>query len=171
MHHIRILQDLFHDKRNSKYWEFLNYKNGILNKNIIYVYGQCSAIRIRFILVRIRILGLVPLTNGSGWGCGSVPKNSVTFRMQKIFQCFNQWNLKSFDIVKICLMIIMKFLSRKFLYYSSPLNSPYLWLTDPGGPKTYGSGTLAMAIFFYLFMPKYEYCIIISRLGIKGELF
>ncbi len=38
---------------------------------------------------------------------------------------------------------------------------PYLWQTDPGGPKTYGSGTLAMAIFFYLFMPKYDYCIII----------
>jgi len=35
------------------------------------------------ILVRIQILGSVPLTNGSGYGCGSIPKSSVTFREQK----------------------------------------------------------------------------------------
>jgi hypothetical protein len=50
--------------------------------------------RIRDILVRIqmriRILGFEPLTNG----CRSVPKYSVTFRMQKI-------KFKSFKIVKI----------------------------------------------------------------------
>jgi hypothetical protein len=41
--------------------------------------------RIRVILVRIRIrirlLESVPLTNG--YGCKSVPKSSLTFRMQK----------------------------------------------------------------------------------------
>ncbi len=48
---------------------------------------QCD--RIRDILVRIRmrmrILGSVPLTNRYGCGCGSVPKSSVTLRMQKIY--------------------------------------------------------------------------------------
>jgi hypothetical protein len=72
--------------------------------------------------------------------------------------------LKSFKILRICLMIKMNFLARKFLckkffgnHYFSPLNTfmrngkdpepdphpyPYLWLTDPdadlGGPNTYG---------------------------------
>jgi hypothetical protein len=43
--------------------------------------------RIRDILVRIRILGSVPLTKGSG----SVPKSSVTFRLKKnlFFNIFN----------------------------------------------------------------------------------
>jgi hypothetical protein len=66
---------------------------------------------------------------------------------------------KSFKIVKICLMIKIKFLERKFLYYFTPLDTfmgkgkdpdPYLRLmyldVDPGGPKTYGSGSL----FFFL---------------------
>ncbi len=44
-----------------------------------------AVFRICDILVRIRILGSVPLTNGSGSGCrcGFVPKSSVTFRMPK----------------------------------------------------------------------------------------
>ncbi len=64
-----------------------------------------TVFQVRDILVlirmRIRILGCVPLTNG----CGSVPKSSVTFRMQQKNQC----KFKSFKIVKICLMIKIKF--------------------------------------------------------------
>ncbi len=45
--------------------------------------NHCPVFGIRDILVRVRmrILGSVPLTIGSG--CGSVPKSSVTFGMQK----------------------------------------------------------------------------------------
>jgi len=69
----------------------------------------------RDILVRIRILESVPLTKGSGCGSGSVPKSSVTFRMQKfyffhIFQFFNKGNLKALKLLKLCLMIEIKFL-------------------------------------------------------------
>jgi hypothetical protein len=50
---------------------------------------QKAVLRIREILLRIlmriRILGSVPLTNGSGRGSGSVPKYSVTFRMHENF--------------------------------------------------------------------------------------
>ncbi len=100
-------------------------------------------IRIRDILVRIRILGSVPLTNGSG--CGSVPKSSVTFRMQKNL-CFSYFflfklmklNFKSFKIVKICLMIKIKFLQENFCIkilfcndYFSPLNTFMRKRKDP----------------------------------------
>jgi hypothetical protein len=43
-----------------------------------------AVFRIRDILVRIRILGSLPLTDGSGSGFGSVPKFLVTFTMQII---------------------------------------------------------------------------------------
>ncbi len=48
-------------------------------------------IRDILILIRMRILGSVRLTNGSVCGCGSVPKSSVTFKMQKnyFFILFN----------------------------------------------------------------------------------
>ncbi len=70
---------------------------------------------------------------------------------------------KNFKILKIRLMIKIKFLARKFLYYFSMLNSfigkgrdshpdPYLWLTDPGGPKTSGSGTLQFSPYRYRFL-------------------
>jgi hypothetical protein len=59
-----------------------------------------AVFRIRDMLVRIRILGTLPLTNRSG--CGSVPKSSVTFRMQKSIFFF------------IFLMIKIKLLARKF---------------------------------------------------------
>ncbi len=55
----------------------------------------------RDILVRIRMLSFVPLTNGSE----SVPKSSVTLGCKKknflhIFKCFNQWNLKALKLEK-----------------------------------------------------------------------
>jgi hypothetical protein len=59
----------------------------------------------------------VPLFYGSG--CGSVPKSSVIFRMQKIYFHILYVllvKLKSFKIVEICLVIKIKFLARKFLY-------------------------------------------------------
>jgi hypothetical protein len=71
-----------------------------------------SVFRILYILVwirmRIRILGTAPLAYGSGcvYGCGSVPKSSVTIRMQKIKFCqiFNVLIIEilSFKIVNIC---------------------------------------------------------------------
>jgi hypothetical protein len=45
--------------------------------------GESPVFRIRDTFVRIRILGSVLLTNGSGCERGSAPKSSGTFRMQK----------------------------------------------------------------------------------------
>jgi hypothetical protein len=65
-----------------------------------------AVFQIRDILVRIRILGSVPLTNGSG--CGSVPTSSAFKDTKKNFLIFFYvliMKFKSFKIVKICLTI------------------------------------------------------------------
>ncbi len=77
-------------------------------------------IQIRDILerisMRILILGSIgTFTNGSG--CGSVPKSSVNFTLQKYFLfIFLDVLIMKFKIVKICLMIKIKSLARKFVY-------------------------------------------------------
>jgi hypothetical protein len=93
------------------------------------------------IRMRIRILGSVPLTNGCGSECGSVPKSSVTFRMQKkyffssYFQMFYSMKFKSFKILKICLMTKIKLLARKFFCI---ISAQYFYGKKEGS----GSGSL-----------------------------
>ncbi len=117
------------------------------------------ALGIRDILVRIRIPGSVPLTIGSGSNSGS----------DYFLHWFKGCKKKYFFLI-ICpqphhlqteiLNFLLKF-SVEILFcrhYFSPLNTfmrkgkdpdpvsdPYLWLmdpdTDPGGPKTCGSGS------------------------------
>ncbi len=73
----------------------------------------------------------VPLTNGSECGCGSKPKSSVTLGCKKLY-------FQIFLNVKICFMIKIKFLARKYLYWfyfaTSFLSAQHFY------EKTEGSG-------------------------------
>ncbi len=129
--------------------------------------------QIRDILVRIRILKSVPLTNGSGCGSGSVPKFQWLLGCKKnkffhIFQCFKNEILKLQNCKNMFWRIKFNFNQENFVlkFYFATIISVrstllwdregsgsgsvrYLWLTDPdadpGGPKTYGScGTLLL---------------------------
>jgi hypothetical protein len=99
-------------------------------------------------LVRIQILGSAPLTIGSG--SGSVPQTSVTFRMQKIyffhiFKCLLN-EFKNFKIVKICLMIKIKYLTRKLFvlkfYFGTIIwSAQYFYENNQKMEGSYGSGS------------------------------
>ncbi len=82
--------------------------------------------RIRDILVRIWIHKSVTLTNGSG-SCSESCTFTSLFKDKK--------SLKSHKTVEIKV-----FRTIFAWWWKDP--DPLLWLTDPEGPKTYGSGTL-----------------------------
>jgi hypothetical protein len=75
--------------------------------------------------MRIRILGSIPLTSGSGCSCRSVPKFSPTLRMKKVVTHFLMFELRKFKrlkIVKICLIINIYFSKNIFvllLYFAT----------------------------------------------------
>ncbi len=124
-------------------------------------------------ILYIFYIGTVPCIRGSNTGVinkkdlitsGSITKSSVTFRMQKkiffIFVLRTCSSLYCFKIVKICLIIEIKFWARKFFLrklYFATIISVYSTLEKREGfrsgsiltqrmriwecPKTYGSGS------------------------------
>ncbi len=111
---------------------------------------QLAAVfRIRDILVLIRILGSVPLTNGSGYGSGSgsLLFSSVTFQTLLENNCFLQIFML-ISILKVHVNQYSKIKSHKKKSQNSKNQSFSIIVCllmegdpAPGSPKTYGSGS------------------------------
>jgi hypothetical protein len=95
--------------------------------------------------MRIRILGSVPPTNGSGCGCGSVPKSSVA-GCKKFYFVFSNGlirKFKSLKIVKICFVIKIKFLAKNC--FMKILFSTIISVAKHFYKKREGSGSVLVA--------------------------
>ncbi len=115
-------------------------------------------LKIPYDLVRIRIRGSVPLINGSGSGSGSCYFSLGPSRRQQSFSAYNflMVHVHNFSKLKCHKALTKQKESRFFLLFLLDdwririRPYPYLWLAvpdlDPGGPKTYRSGSTTLPV-------------------------
>ncbi len=126
---------------------------------------------IRDILVQIQISWPVPLTYGSRFGSGSWYFVSGLQDAKKISFCFQSyllitfWRLIYISFRRQKVIKKQKLLKFSFFFFfccwlkdlhSGPLPDPYKVMKDPGGPKTYGSGSTTRVHWISIFLTKYQ---------------